>query len=612
MSVIAITNFVGLNPDIAPELLPNSFAVEATNVFVDQGCLNALKEPKRVGVNPVWNTKTGTIQSLFLLDNERWLAWDEVVSVAMMQKESNADWEVIFTGLDKPRYTNKSLATAGGGKSYPEVTYPVGIPAPSHALVATKTNKTSPAGSVRASWKIAGTVADSVGDRIARSYIWTYVNDQGREGPPSAVSNIVYTNDDETVTLTATMSVPQADINKARIYTSATGGTFNYLKEVTLPQTSITITDNTFGSPIETTTWDGPPDGLTGLVSMANGMLAGYVGNTLYFSEPYQSHAWPYDYSKPMDYEIRGLAAVGNMLFISTAGYPLIGIGNHPSYITYTKLGSIQANQSDRSIVDMGDGAIYAAADGLVKLTNGNAEMISDGIISERIYHALNPSSIHGYFYRDKYIGFYDSGLDGIILSEPGQEKIGYYKTNSATSIDAYFYDNNERPFFYNAVSYTSLGLPEIVAAESGEFFPIKGAFILDTKRKMVTFTTATCTAAFSDKVSGKLYMVNPDEYGNNLYEFNEGYDNLAFAWRSKPTVTTLKTFTFCKVRAKRYPVTFELYVDDVLKTTVTVLNKNIFRLPGGYKGNTWAARISGVNQIDGIFMAESMEELQQ
>ena len=569
MTVIAFQSFQGMNPDITPPLLPENFAVEATNVFTDQGAIDTWKAPKQVGMSPVWNSKTGTLKSLYLLDNMRWLAFAETVHFAQMQKESNADWETVFTGLDAPRYTNKTLAVSGGGTSYPEVSYLLGIPAPvdTKTLVATKSNKATPANSKRASWQITGTVNDAIGDRIARSYIYTFVTAEGREGPPSAASNIVYTNDDEQVTLTAatgniTAPTGAYKITKARIYVSSTGGTFNYLKEISLPQTSVVITDNGYGDPIETTTWDGPPDALSGIVTMANGMLAGYVGNNLYLSEPYQSHAWPSDYIKPMDYPILGLAAIGNMLFISTKGYPVIAVGNSPAYMTFNKLQAIQANVSARSMVDMGVGAMYASADGIVLLTNGNAIMVSDGIVSERVYQLLNPSSIHAYFYRDKYIGFYDSGQTGTIT----------------TGTD--------------------------------EIFPAKGAFILDYKRKSITFTDQTCDTAYSDKVSGKLYMVKNVAGSNNLYEWNEGSTNLSMAWRTRPILSAPMTFAAARVQAERYPVTFELYVDETLKHTKVVANNLAFRLPAGFLGRKWQVRISGDSYVNGVFIASSLEEL--
>jgi len=585
MSVISFTDFVGMNTDISSPLLPQSFAAEAINVFTDQGALSTWK-----GLNPVtgtWNTKTGDIRSLFLMDNSLWLAWGETVNACLMQKEANTDWEIVFTGTDQPRYTDKLKAIQGGGTAYPEVSFPLGIPAPDKVLKAASQANTISANAMKASWSIAGTVDDEIGDRIARSYVYTYVSDTGREGPPSEASNTVYNNDDESIVLTqydgGTISAPRSDITKIRVYATATGGTFNYHSEHTLPLTSITISDFNFGSAITTTLYSPPPDDLTGIVAMANGMLAGYVGNNLYFSEPYQSHAWPEDYIKPMDYPIKGLSAIGNMLFISTEGYPVIAVGNSPDYMTFTKLGAIQSNVALRSMVDMGNGAMYASRDGIVLLTNGNAEMITDGIISERVYQLLNPTSFHAYFYRDKYICFYDATNAYV---EYGYWVTGYCEGDE-TAVPGY-----------------------VMESTTHEFYPAKGAFILDPKRRTVTFTDVTCSTAFSDKVSGKLYLVKNEEGVNNLYEWNEGSSNLAQAWRTKPIQTPPTCFSVARVWADRYPVTFELFADENRKYIKTVNNDSPFRLPGGYKGRLWQTRLSGDSYVNGVFLANAMSEL--
>jgi len=558
---LEFSSFLGANSDVSPELLPNNYAVEAVNVFTDSGSLNTWRSLK--AVDGVWNTKSGEITSLFLMDNTRWLAWvGAKVDVALVQKASNLDWEIIYTGTDKPRYTNRLLAVSGGGTAYPEVSFPIGIPVPTNVLVASASIKTSPANSVRINWTVAGTILDLIGDRIERSYVYTFVNDNGKEGAPSPASNTVATNDDEKVTLTNFPAVPQADIHKVRIYVAASGGTYNYLKEVTLPATSVEITDNEFGAALMTTLYSPPPDNMIGVVAMANGILAAYAGNNIYFSEPYQSHAWPEDYIKAMDYPVKGLSAIGNMLYISTEGSPVIAIGNHPSFMSFTKLGAIPANQADRSMVSMGVGAMYASRDGIVLMASGSAIMVSDGIISERVYQAMIPSSIHAYFYRDKYVGFYDSGLTGSI------------------------------------------------AAETDEVIPAKGAFILDPVRKTVTYLDISCTAAFSDKVSGKLYLVQHNGGNNYLYEFNEGISNMPLAWKTKPVVTPPASFTIAKVRAERYPVTFELYAEDTLKYTKIVTSDATFRLPGGYRSREWQVRLSGDSIINNVALASSAVEL--
>ena len=191
--------------------------------------------------------------------------------------------------------------------------------------------------------------------------------------------------------------------------------------------------------------------------------------------------------------------------------------------------------------------------------------MASDGIISERVYQQMNPSSIHAYFYRNKYVGFYDSGLTGSIT------------------------------------------------ADTGGIIPAKGGFILDPMRKTVTYTDVYCQVAFSDKESGKLYLaVKQTNNSNKLYEWNEGSTNLTQAWKTKPVQTEPINFSVARVWAKRYPITFQLYGDDALVHTQTVTSQEPFRLPSGYRSRKWAARITGDSYINGIFLATSVQELMQ
>ena len=565
MTKVVFSSFMGANSRISPDLLPNGFATEATNVYTDSGSLDTWRDIKDLGT--AWNGKTTVLSSLFLMNNSRWLAWSGArVDVALSQKASNLDWEVIFTGTDKPRYTNRLLAISGGGTNYPEVSFPLGISVPPNPLVAAVGAKTSVAESVKINYWVAGTAGDTKGDRIARTYIYTLVNDAGREGAPSEASNTVYSNDDEQVTLTVPSIPMPGDIHKIRVYVASSGGTYNYLKDIALPVTggSNIITDNKFGDAIQTTLYSPPPDNMVGITTMANGMLVGYYGNDLYFSEPWQSHAWPEDYIMAMDYPIKGLSAYGNMLYISTEGYPVIATGNTPEFMSFTKLGSIQACRSTRSMVSTGKGAMYAATDGIVFMGGGTAIMASEGLISKRVFHILNPPSIHAYFYRGKYVGFYDTGGTGTLTME------------------------------------------------TGESFPAKGAFVLDGERSTVTFLDVWCDCAYSDNVSGKLYIVRNIAGYNYMFEFDADTTNLPFSWKTKPIITPKTHFSVCKIRAERYPFTFQLFTDDNWKYTHTVTSDGAFRLPSGYKATKWAVKVYGDSIIKDITLAESMSELRQ
>jgi len=82
---------------------------------------------------------------------------------------------------------------------------------------------------------------------------------------------------------------------------------------------------------LETDEYDPPPDDLQGLASMQDNILVGFVGNTLYFSEPDLPHAWPRAYAVILEHNIVGIAAISGSLLVTTDSYPYVISGSDPA-----------------------------------------------------------------------------------------------------------------------------------------------------------------------------------------------------------------------------------------------------------------------------------------
>ena len=556
---IEFASFVGMKPELTDKLIPANFAIEALNVDTNDGSITAwhgLEYVQDLG-------KVGTLKTLYKMVSGTFLHWTEEVSVARVPIANNTGERLVFTGQDKPRYTDSSLAVAGGGTFYPNISYWLGIPIPAQIIEASVAQNI-PDG-MQFQYTIAGTEEDSIGGRFSRYYVYTYVTNDDVEGPPSEISSVVYANDTEEITLTNFSSSPTGSYNitKVRIYVSVNGSSFLFLDQVILPVGVYTDSgQSTLGAAIDTTLYSPPLDGLKGVKSMANGFISAYIGNDIYFSEPYQVQGWPEDYRQTIDHNVSGLSASGNMLLLPTDGNPYTGMGNHPSEVILDKLEQTQGNVSFRSLVDINNGVMYASNDGVVWLNDGRAIVVSQNIISEDVWKLIDPTSVHAYFYRDKYFGFYDSGLTGTIT------------------------------------------------ADTGEKIPAKGGFILDHARGSVTYTDVYCDTAYSDTRTGELYIVQNIANVNKLYKWNSDTDSpLSARWLSKTIVTPSTTFTAGRVDAKEYPVTYKLYEDNVLKHIATVTDDKTFRLPSGYIGRIWNVEVSG-NMIDGFFLANNPSEL--
>ena len=564
MSVAAFTGFRGGRPVVSPKLLPENFAQPAINTDLLTGNLRPYFAPL---LEDTFGKQAADIKTLYKLVENVWLHWYEEVNVARMPIAENTLNRVAYTGAGgQPLVTDEQLAISGGGDNYPEVSYALGVPAPDKILEVERFLK--PPDGVQLNWDISGTAGDEIGNRIARVYTYTFVNNFGEEGPPADPSQISFTNDDECTLLTNFAGTPTGPylIEKVRIYRSLTTAlgqaTFLLVDEVPFPVIEPyqdCKPDTELGEALVSETWFEPPAELKGITAMANGILAGFIGNTLYFSEPYQGHAWPEDYQRAVDHPIVGLAAAGNMLYVMTEGYPYTAVGNHPDVISLNKLERAQACISSRSIVDMGAGAIYASSSGLVFLTASGARLITMGVFDRRAWSQIAPTNLHGYFYKDKYFGFYDA--TGVTPPPPD--------------------------------------------------VPLEGGFIFDPEQKDVVFVDTTADSAFFDPVDGFLHIAEKLTTENQRFAWDGDRGNkLVQRWRSRETETRRTNFTAARVSALAYPVTFRLLVDDVVKLDYAVQNKRPFRLPSEFTSRDWVVEVEGTEEIEAIFFADTMEEL--
>jgi hypothetical protein len=201
-------------------------------------------------------------------------------------------------------------------------------------------------------------------------------------------------------------------------------------------------------------------------------------------------------------------------------------------------------------------------------MTNSQASVVTSQVISERVWQLMDPPSIHGYFYRNKYFGFYDTGGTGNITTK---------------TLDT---------------------------------FPAKGGFIFDMTRNALTFTDVHCDAAFNDKTTATLYMVQNVDGVNKLMAWDGGVNwevepsLIPIRWMTKTTVTPNCNMAAARVDSLKYPVTIQIYGNNQLVYTGIVADQNPFKLPGGYRARQWRIYITGNGLVQGIFLATSISEL--
>lgn len=265
---------------------------------------------------------------------------------------------------------------------------------------------------------------DSPLELSTRYYVYTYVSDYGEESAPSPLSLKMEIAPYQTATInTGTQPSGHAHVQFKRVYRTDAAGNFRLVAD-NLPVFTATfvdeLEDEELGEVLRTTDWLPPPDKLRGLTVMPNGILAGFLGNDLYFCEPYVPYAWPLKYRLTTDWPIVAIAMSANGLVVATEGKPYICQGSDSASMSLFHMEVQQACVAKRSMVDMGDYAIYASPDGLVAVDGQTARVITEDVITREQWQAYKPSSMHAYLHERRYLVFYDTGTStGALLFDP-------------------------------------------------------------------------------------------------------------------------------------------------------------------------------------------------
>ena len=431
MTSIAITSFRGELPALTPRLLQPTNAQAARNVNLRKGSLRAEYAPlPDTGIGGVI-TPSSIYRYPFGNDGQGfWFAWGDgkQVNAAKSPLAKDAWSRVYWTGDGFPKMAPIGVATQGAGP-YPSGFYRLGIPAPVSAPLVTE----------------AGNSGTPPATQVNATYIVTYVSAYGEEGPPSPASNIITRWDGAEDQLVGKINVqlPPAptgpyNIVTKRLYRSESGGEFLYLADFPVAQTNWVDETNSdeLGIACPSLSWDMPDPTMMGLVEMPNGIFAGFFDNTLCFCEPYYPHAWPVDYQISFPDKIVGIGVTTAGLVVATTGRPRLVTGTTPAAMSASDPDADRVCVSRGSVVDMGEYVAYASTEGLVAVSGGEPQLITEGILTPEQWQALNPASIHACRYEGRYLGFYDGGCFALAPGE-GMEFIDVHAANSYYDIAA-------------------------------------------------------------------------------------------------------------------------------------------------------------------------------
>lgn len=395
------------------------------------------------------------------------------------------------------------------------------------------------------------------GTAETRAYVYTSVNTWDEEGSPSPAStvSVTYMQDVQ-------IEFQHADFTGYRpfqtTYLYRTFGTSpTYLQAEYEWSGGNFLYDRSWkpksgGKALESQTWTPPPTGLQGSELMPNGWFAAFKGNTLYMSEPYRPHAWPYNMTFPLN--IRGIKVAQQSLVVTTVDGVYIVAGAFPGAAQQVKLSTPQAGIAQRAMANIDGAVAYISNDGFV-LVEGTTASVS---VSQQLFDRRT--------WKDRY-------------------------SNQLITADM-------RLAYHDGA---------LVCSHSN---PVTGpgGFILRMDDDAGSFArlNARYDATFQLPTNDALYYSS----GPGIYQFGSGSE-LPFDWWSKDHIYPSQvTFGAGFIRCTG-SVTLTLYADGV-EVASKVVSTGHFRLRHDMpKRLRWSYRLMGTGTVHEFMLGRSMQELQ-
>ena len=377
------------------------------------------------------------------------------------------------------------------------------------------------------------------------AYVYTVVDTDGIESPPSPVYTVSPVSQDVGITIGA--DTVSETVLKRRIYrTGGSNPTFNLIAEIDDP--TLTYTDNTRDidvSRIELSTFENyaPPTALKHLVEN-NGTFWGSVEDRVYFSKEGQPEFW-----NPLDFVVLSETCTGIGVFMEqvvafTESSTYVINGFNKDNVTLEKLPYNEGCLNHHSIANVTESLMWTSKNG-VCLYNGNTiELVTRNIITW-----AGDANIGSAVF-DSFSGTFDANIG------------------------------------YNV---------EYAVGNRGRYYAVyqDGIGVVDLNNGVIA-STLKLEAARSIYYDYDENNINVIDESLDIYSFNrETEQNMIAEWKT-PKLTD-EGFSIVKqyrrVKLNAVPLNVKVYVDD--KFIISVDKKKEFFLPTGAIGNTIQFHIS-------------------
>ena len=595
MPAIKIMGFDGLVPRMSATMLSDNQAQVANNVKLYSQELRFWRGPTAQTATMVANTKS-IFKYYAAAADPYWLVWaSDDIDVVASPTTDLTDYRLYYTGDGVPKKTNESLVSTGSG-AYPRGWLNMGVPAPTGAP----------------------TVSASGGSGTAenRAYVYTYVSTFGsikEESAPSPAATVsVLPGGTVTVNAFTTAPTTNYNITHRRIYRSVTGATtdsYQFVAEIPIGTTSYadSLTAAQLGEVLGTIGWTPPPSTLRGLIALPGGALAGFDGNTVYFSEPFYPHAWPVKYALNVPSKIVGLGVFGTSIAVMTDRYPYIINGGIPGAMSVERVPSLEPCLTKRSIISNEAGVMYASPNGLMQIGPNSVGIQTGALFRRDEWQAYSPSYIFAVSYDNKYFALYSNAVtssSSFILSGddiPALSKISLRATGAhIDSRNGYLYYVGTDNVIYQA---DADDLNPLLYTWKSKRFVLPQATSFSALKLDGDFDQADLVAAYNAEIAA-IKTANQAIFGTAL--------------NGALNTTAVNFYDVNGSKLKNIPppamvreAQVLIYGDGTLQTTLSVSTFDPVRIPP-FKSRTVELQISGNISVRSVAVATTVMELHQ
>lgn len=367
---------------------------------------------------------------------------------------------------------------------------------------------------------------------------------------------------------------------------------------------TVNVSDLDADLALESLEYAPPEANMQGLLAIHNGMVVGFFDNTICFCEPNKPHAWPVKYQKQIDADIVGIGTFGTTLLVLTERTPWRLDGSTPDAISMTRTDFVLPCLSKRSIVNIGFGVMWSSVGGLAVYSSS---IIGTDYLTKNVHswvtwpQSVTPANLVGQYYRGRYFG--SDGTNTFIF-ERNDQIGGHLVTTDAVytaarylpAQDAFYYVTGSEVYLWN-----SQEMGPLVLDWKSKVFTTKGYINLGAARVIADYSTPEGEAALAD--------VNADIIAANAALIAAGTEGGSLDWDDVGMLGVAES-SLTPLQLPDYTATFQLYVNKALIFTKVCTNDLPFRLPTGYRADTFEVRVATTARVRAIHLAETVTGL--